>query len=293
MNCKGIVTLATGDIHYYQLALNLLKSYRYRGGQYPFAILCDRENEYTKLFDNIVLLKGTSSNLLDKFRLLIESPFDENIFIETDCLIYRNIDYFWNIFKDATDFSSFGWNDSRLDIYLNVEEIERMWHIQFAPLFCPGYLYVRKGDICEAVYRDCMAVSNYLIENKKIHPKAFRQNMLYDDPVFFLAMKLNGCTCVAAPSVGKCIHYPSFKRRNGHYPSMHFGKGYLEDDDKDSCANLCHFSNKYTRLGKYLQQDIAMDCYLNGYKTIGQIIEMESTGKVFEVYRKIVSVFGR
>lgn len=281
---RGFVTLATGNTHYYQLALNLLKSYRYRGGKYPFAILCDQKNEYTNAFDNIVLLENISGCLLDKFKVLVDSPFDETFFIEPDCIVYQNIDIFWEYFKNATDFSSFGWNDAPIDDFLNLLDIEKEWHINCAPLFCPAYLYVRKGAICEAMYRDCMTISNYLIENKTRHPKAFRQGMLYDDPVFFLAMKMNGCTCVVDPSIGKCIHYPSFKRRHGHYPEMHFGKGSLEDDTPNCTANLCHFSSKHTHLGKYKQQVVAMNCYMNGNRTIGRFLETSFVGMLFQFY---------
>ena len=48
---KGFVTIATGDSKYYQMAVNLLLSYRhFTKSPYPFAIISDRENEYTCLF---------------------------------------------------------------------------------------------------------------------------------------------------------------------------------------------------------------------------------------------------
>ena len=96
---KGFVTLATGNIHYFYLAYNLYLSYKYRGGKYPFAILCDTENRYTRVCDKVVRLEKTNASYLDKFRILLDSPFDESFFIEPDCLIYRNIDFFWAFIK--------------------------------------------------------------------------------------------------------------------------------------------------------------------------------------------------
>lgn len=59
---KGFVTVATGSEKYYKLAANLLCSYRKQGqGEYPFALICDRENEYTKAFDDIVLTEDFRS----------------------------------------------------------------------------------------------------------------------------------------------------------------------------------------------------------------------------------------
>lgn len=290
---KGFVTLATGNIHYYQLACNLLKSYRYRGGKYPFAILCDRANEYTRTFEKVIILENPDFCYLDKFKILIDSPFEENIFIETDCLAYKNLDIFWDYFKNATDFSSFGWNHGSMDIFLCPEDIEQKFHIQKIPVFCPGYLYVRKGPVCEKIYKDCLDISNYIIANKTRHPKAFIRNKLHDDPVWAIAMELNSCTCVVKPSVGKCINYPSFNRKNHHYPAMNFLHGYLEDNDANSSANLCHYSNKHTKLGKYHQQVAAMNCYLSGHNIIGRIIENQCIEKLFNIFWKMIFVLNR
>ena len=59
-NCRGFFTIATGNEKYYKYASYLLKSYRLHNRDYPFAILCDREKEYTK--DE---LKGIGNNVID------------------------------------------------------------------------------------------------------------------------------------------------------------------------------------------------------------------------------------
>ena len=286
---RGFITLATGDIYYYRLASNLLKSYKYRAGKFPFAILCDRKNEYTELFDEVVILDKPHNNYLDKFRILVDAPFDESFFIEPDCLIYEEIDCFWNYFKDATDCSSFGWNDSEIGTFLNTEDIKRRFDIHKAPLFCPGYIFVRKGELCTKIYEDAISVAKYLNEHKEIHPAAFVGNNLRDDPVFFCALAMNHCTCAVKPSVAKCINYPSFRYRNHHYPAMNIREGYLEDDKAGECARLCHFSTKHTRLGKYNQQVWAMKCYLNGWNFLGQFLETTFMEKLFFAYFMILS----
>ena len=63
---KGFITVATGSEYYYRLAANLCISYRKRGsGQYPFALICDRENEYSAVFDDVVLVKDGLSWKID------------------------------------------------------------------------------------------------------------------------------------------------------------------------------------------------------------------------------------
>ena len=99
----GFVTLAVGDERYYQLAANLLRSYRLNGNcQAPFAIFADRENEYTAMFDKVVLMQSPHRSYLDKLEMLATPPFEHNIFIDADCLIYNDINSFgmqrWEVF---------------------------------------------------------------------------------------------------------------------------------------------------------------------------------------------------
>ena len=70
MSRRGFVTIATGAERYYDIARNLLRSYRmFASINCPFAILCDRENEYTEEFDDVFLLEKAYCNYLDKLQL--------------------------------------------------------------------------------------------------------------------------------------------------------------------------------------------------------------------------------
>lgn len=88
---RGFITIATGKELYYTLASNLLKSYRlFTDEPCPFAILCDRENEVTAEFDDVVILDHPLNSFWDKFELLKLAPYDETIFIDADCLAYAD-----------------------------------------------------------------------------------------------------------------------------------------------------------------------------------------------------------
>lgn len=106
---RGFVTMATGRDEYYVLARNLLLSYRYfTSSPMPFAIVCDRENEITALFDEVVLMENPKFSVFDKLRLPELVPYDEAIFIEPDCLAYRDLNGLWKEFGEAPDFGVFG-----------------------------------------------------------------------------------------------------------------------------------------------------------------------------------------
>jgi hypothetical protein len=106
---KGFITIATGRDKYYIMAHNLLLSYRYHAKvRVPFAILCDRHNEWTNDFDQVVIIDNPLRSFMDKMRIFDLSPFDETIFIEADCLIYRDLYALWDIFKDSPDLGVLG-----------------------------------------------------------------------------------------------------------------------------------------------------------------------------------------
>ena len=75
---RGFVTIAVGDEKYYRLAVNLLKSYKQNAGEkFPFAIIADRQNNFTDQFDKVTLLEKPTYSYMDKLEMLNNPPFDE------------------------------------------------------------------------------------------------------------------------------------------------------------------------------------------------------------------------
>ena len=189
---RGFVTIATGNERYYIIAKNLLDSYRFHAGGYPFAIICDRENEYTAAFDKVVLMKDPSNSYMDKLRLFDCLPYDETIFIDADCLVYGNIDRWWDLFEHAGDFSLFGYAYEDLDT-------DRGWfspkgmgeysdRITFVPSFNGGVYYLRNTERCAEVFRIAQHCAKHYGEY------AFAGfSKPADEPVLALGMTVCGC----------------------------------------------------------------------------------------------------
>lgn len=107
---RGFVTIATGDKRYYMLAANLLASYKRQSDHpLPFAIIAEEENEYTRLFDTTVIIDTPARSFMDKIKLPEYVPYDENIFIDADCLVYQDINFLFDYFdKGIGLFSAIG-----------------------------------------------------------------------------------------------------------------------------------------------------------------------------------------
>lgn len=199
---RGYVTIATGSRHYYELARNLLSSYRRNGGgAWPFAIIAERENEYTAAFDKVVLMPNASHSYLDKLRLFDCLPWEETIFIDADCLVYGRIDDWWAYFEDGAPFSCFGYAYEDLSTKKGWFQYEGMGEykarISFIPSFSGGVYYVRNEPASAEVF----ALAREAAARYREYPFAIFKDPA-DEPLLALGMAVCGCRPVDLAEVG-------------------------------------------------------------------------------------------
>lgn len=191
---KGFVTIATGKEQYYKIAQNLLRSYRYTTkSPLPFAILCEEENEYTKDFDVVKIYPKATRSYLDKVEMFELLPFDINIFIDADCLCFRDINRLFDIFSEADDFCCYG-RVLPLDNKTGWFEYENLnadlqKQIEYVVGLHGGIYYIRKNEKAKKVLEDAKTFSKNYAEYK------FKGNFDSpgDEPVIALSMALNRC----------------------------------------------------------------------------------------------------
>lgn len=160
---RGFITIATGKARYYELAENLLYSYKFFSkNPYPFAILADEENDRTKKFDKVILTDKSTYSFMDKFLLFENLPYDETIFIDADSLAYGDLNKLWNIFDGSTDFSSFGqvFNlEEEGDIWYEINGIGKYGEgVTYRCRMHAGVCFFRKSEKLLKTYRDSLAI---------------------------------------------------------------------------------------------------------------------------------------
>ncbi len=192
---KGMITIATGNKHYYEIAANLLLSYRmFSKNPLPFAIIAEEENEYTALFDDVVITTEAKRSFTDKFLLLKLCPYDENIFFDADCLAYGDLNEYWDLFKDATDFSALGENfnlDDNNGAWYNIDGIgEYGQMISYKTRVHAGVMFIRKTPKVAKIYDDCMKLYS-VFDKLTFHtcPNSI------DECILGVAMPMNGMKC--------------------------------------------------------------------------------------------------
>lgn len=239
---RGFVTVATGDERYYRLAANLLLSYKKRGkGEYLFVLICDRENLYSAMFDQVVVTKDIRKSTVDKL-LIRYSPFDESIFIDADTLILWNIDDLWNIFENQDEVSAFGHAlplDSQEGWFTYEGSGKYKSQIKYLITMNGGIYYFRKSQKSDQVFSQAL---DLIKDYSFIDFKYFSQPQ--DEPLMAMAMVLNECYPCAED-------YNMFILPVCEKPITVDYRGNVYEGKSRSKAKMIHFSTPRTALFLY------------------------------------------
>lgn len=274
---QGFVTMATGDERYYKMALNLLRSYRYFTDKpYKFAIISDRENEYTKEFDDVVIIDGAQGSYMDKIRLLENCPYDENIFIDADCLAYADLNRYWDAFKGADDFSVFGKAlplDSAEGWFRREGTAEWQNEIHFVTHLHGVMYFIRPGKTCQ----DLLELSYKIIENYDHYSIPYFSKPA-DESVFALAIAIMDLK----PTLRKPEYYIFLPVAD--YIVADISKGYLEyktpKDPVTESGMLVHWANVNTGKALYKKEVLQL-----GYLSSGKEVDESEVQKKYEQWK--------
>lgn len=251
---KGFITVATGKEDYYKLARNLLHSYRFFStSPLPFAILADRENEYTSEFDDVLLfMDGTDHSYLDKLELGKYLPYDVTIFIDADCLAYGDLNSLFHYFDTADDFSCFGrvlplddktgWFE-----YDNLGELKD--NVSYVVGLHGGIYYMRKSETCSLIF----STAKELVKDYKQFRFKGKFDTPGDEPLIALSMALNNCRPVPFIREAICCYWEHEKCMD---VDISEGRAEILSDPRGKTI-LVHWGTRFTR-GLLYQKQIAL-----------------------------------
>ena len=266
---RGFITIATGKKNFYKIAANLVHSYRYYSASpLPFAIICDEENEYTQEFDKTIIIGNPKSSYVDKLRLPELVPYDETIFIDADCLAYKDLNDFWKAFDGASPFSAFGTNyplDYQYGWFKRENVGEYKDRVTYIPEFVGGVYYLKKCAELDGFYATAQHIEstygNY----------TFRQfTNVSDETVNALAMSVCGFKTADAKSPDVCF-YPL----TTHFESdiskgtVAYRNKYAKDRGTITGAYMVHWGSGNTALEAYQTEVYRLNCMCKG-KPIGK-----------------------
>ena len=257
---KGFITVATGNEQYYKIAQNLLRSYRFTTKEpLPFAVLCEEENEYTKEFDVVKVYPEATRSYLDKLEMFDLLPFDINIFIDADCLVFNDINRLFDIFENADDFCCYG-RVLPLDDKTGWFEYDNLnddlkSQIDYVVGLHGGIYYMRRTEKTKKVLDDAKTFSknyaDYKFKGKFQTPG--------DEPVVALSMAVNGCKPIPhdlSSIICWWEHENLFK--------LDITKKYAYCKPLNTKTDIIHWGTRFTKSIPYCKEMSALQLILQG-----------------------------
>ncbi|MEJ8801769.1 hypothetical protein [Pontibacter sp. H249] len=151
---RGIITIATGNKRYLEMAKNLAKSLTLNMPSVSKAVITDSiDHEFHSYYDFVIPVdKGKGNGIIQKLYIYDYSPFDETIFIDVDCLVVREFNFLWTLFQNE-DVSVIGRKVFSGKIWgSTIENFKAKLNIEYLLSFNGGVYYFKKNKIAEQVF---------------------------------------------------------------------------------------------------------------------------------------------
>lgn len=193
---RGYLTLAYGKGLYLQMAVNLARSLMVWDPAVPRAIICDTNARplVEKYFDVIIpTSERFGKRNLQKLGIYEYSPFEETLFIDADCLVFRKPQRIWDRLS-VDDFGVFG-SLEKVGVWrYDFEHACKAFDVDAMPKINGGCYYFRKCEKARRLFQDANALTKQTDEIRKQLKQSFPvdTSLLGDEYHVSIAMAKNG-----------------------------------------------------------------------------------------------------
>ena len=197
------MTLAYGPQRFVEQARSLAHSLQLHAPHLPRTLVTDSVDPTTlNLFTEVIAYRPEyGSGVRQKIFLDQYSPYDETLFIDSDCLVLGNLDSFWTAFAGQ----SFGVPGFRylekgsLDPYLDVDHVLEAFGVKRLPKFNGGTYYFTRS----AQTTDFFKTARNILDNFSFFRLSeFRRNGPADEAIYSLAMAVHDIPLTSMGSGG-------------------------------------------------------------------------------------------
>jgi hypothetical protein len=176
-------------------------SYRRQNPLKPFAVVTDDSNAKAlgEYFDVVIPLNSAYGvGVVQKLSVDRYSPFDETLFVDSDCLFYRSPERIWNLYA-GKDFTIRGWRyltgrteyekEKPYEFVEDMPDFLRQNNISRFPHFNGGVFFFRKSKIASKVFNTARSVYE---RRTTLGLIPFKNAPIADEPAFAVAMEIAG-----------------------------------------------------------------------------------------------------
>lgn len=199
MITRTLITIAVGKPYYLKLAENLLLSFmRWNSdNDIHFLLLTDnpgffeRYQQPGKVSIQMLALAEADKSFTSKFMLLEHAIANENLFVDCDCLVYRDLGFVFDAFAGKS-FSTIGTPVTSGEFFCDVEKTLQQFGISVLPQFVGCVYYFRQDEASQAVFATAIQLKARYDEAGFIRLR----NQENEEPLFAVAMAIHGQTVI-------------------------------------------------------------------------------------------------
>jgi hypothetical protein len=225
---RGFLTIAYGGADYIRMAVALARSIRQFNPESQLAIVTDsNSSSLANLFNHRIPIDlAYGQGVLQKLHVDRYTPFDETVFIDSDCLVFGDVDQLWEMYEPARSrgFGVFSWNQlSQEDSHYGVTNMRHCMStlsVQKIAAFNSGLFYFNKSNIANRVFQSSRTIANQAFE---LGLSRFKNSSVADEPVLGLAMAVNNVSALPWDD-GNAMCTPTANRLQ-HFMSLNVLRG--------------------------------------------------------------------
>jgi hypothetical protein len=195
----GIITIALGEKRYIEMSKMLALSLLHTNPNIKRAIVSDAgEAEFTGLYDYYIPCDARfGSGLNQKLYVDKYSPFEETLFVDSDCLVFDQLDDMIDLCRRHV-FVVFGGQINSGEWYMDVSGMCKKFNLKSIPLFNGGTYYFNNLSLATKIYDEARKLKkDYLA----LGFKEFRGS-INEEPLIAVAMAINGVEAVEDDGIG-------------------------------------------------------------------------------------------
>lgn len=264
-NSRGIITLAHGRERFVEQARSLGHSLQVHAPDLPRTLITDSTNrEIWKQFTDVIPYRQEyGSGVRQKVFLDRYSPYDETLFIDSDCLVLGNLDAFWLAFGDQY-FGVPGFrylNKGCKDPYLDVDHVLETLHLTKIPKFNGGTYYFTRAPKATDFFTTAREV---LDKWRMLRLSEFRRNGPGDEAVYAIAMAIhNLCpTSMGSGGMWTLVNYKGPLLLNALRGTCSF-----EKEGMKLAPEIIHFPGEYVYSFVYARERAKLRARVEGGRT--------------------------
>jgi len=190
---RSLITIAVGKTYYLRLAENLLKSFLLWNSENEIHFLLVTDNiqffekykNHSKVSVQVINLHEYDKSFTSKFKLFEHAIAKENLFVDCDCLIYKDISFVFEAFKEKS-FSAIGNSKVDGDFFCDVKKTLSLFKIDAMPAFVGSIYYFKKDRNAAKVFEKASELKKRYDEFGFIRLRD-KEN---EEPLFAVALQL-------------------------------------------------------------------------------------------------------